>query len=73
MHDNRVKMATTNFQLDHVDVIITYSATCLTKTVAKSIEFAVFETQSFTQNASVWRDRVTSLKKRPHTEQLNLV
>ena len=50
-------------QLDHIDVIITYGATCLTKTVAKSIEFAVFETQSFTRNASVTRDRVTSLTK----------
>ena len=61
-------------KLDHIDVIITYGATCLTTTVAKSIEFAVFETPSFTQNASVTRDRVTSLKKkRPHTEQLNLV
>ena len=52
--------------LDHIDVIITYGATCLTKTVvAKSIEFAVFETPRFTQNASVTRDRVTSLTKTP--------
>ena len=50
-------------KLDHIDVIITYGATCLTKTVAKSIEFAVFETQSFTQNASVTRDRAASLTK----------
>ena len=49
--------------LDHIDVIITYGTTCLTKTVTKSIEFAVFETQSFTRNASVTRDRVTSLTK----------
>ena len=28
--------------LDHIDVIITYGATCLTKKVAKSVKFAVF-------------------------------
>ena len=43
-------------------MIITYGATCLTKIVANSVEFAVFETP-FNQNASVTRDRVTSLTK----------
>ena len=33
-------------QLDHIDVIITYDAICLTTTVANSVEFAAFETPS---------------------------
>ena len=32
----------TKIKLDHIDVIITYGATWLTKTVANSVEFAGF-------------------------------